>query len=562
MIRTAALSFALALVPAVASAQVASSSTAVAYEAPISKLRYSFMVLSTLRYQLNNGNVTEVGVTLDDGTRIPNPTYLPTGEDLYDATTTFGAEIAYEQMQLAARFDTALYFHEPVAAENAVPRLRRDLIRRYDNVYQLEYISASYSDRDVTLTVGDYYMTLGRGLILAIRKVGDVGLDNKLRGANLKLRLGDLTLNPFGGFTNIKNYEAGTGYNYDNGNDRILGGRAEYKFGKYLKLGGHGVWMTNREELPIQVEYRGYGATVELPRPVKWLSMYGEIGRMERDSTSADFIGVDQTNSLAIYGSANIYAGPLTVLLEGKHYDNQQLIPPDLFQQGVNGNDIDSRQALNQYVAPPTAERQLLILLTNQTVSGGRIRLDYRINSKIIPFLAFGRYYDRSVGDNDPVDATAVYGGGTFRWDGGRIRGNAGYRGQFGGLDRDDLHLVLDVAQHLWADYEFEFVVNALRARQDLQDDGWREDWVEGRFAASFKAGRTWGATLAYEYYTRQPDKFRQHYPSIAGQWQFSDNGLVRALVGGERAGLKCTGGVCRFFPGFEGARMELDWRF
>lgn len=558
------ISAAFGLALTLMSAEVTTATTAVAfstpapiaYEAP-SLWRKSFLLLSTGRYQYDNGDRT--AITQDDpnnpGQEILNERYDPTGEDFYDLTTTIGGEIGYGPMQLALRFDTALYFHEPIASPNANRLIRENLNQRYDNVYNLDYISASYSDRDVDLTLGDFYVTLGRGIILAVRKVGDVGVDNKLRGANGKVRLGDLTLNAFGGEMNIKNFEQGTGYNFDNGHDLVVGGRAEYGFGKFLKVGGHGVLMRNDEDLIRDVEIRGYGATFELPRPVSWGSLYAEVAGIEREIVEPNQPRSDE-DSFAAYASANIFAGPLTFLIEGKHYDNLPLIVPDLFQQGIGGTNVDARQAINQYTAPPTAERPLLILLTNQTVTGGRVRMDYRISPEIVPFIAVGRYHDESISEAAATDATAVYGGGTFRWEGGQITGNTGYRGQFGGLDRVDIHLYFDAEQHLFGDYAAELYVNALKARQD------NEDWVEGRVAMSLKAGRDWAATVAYEFYTRTPDLYRQHYVSVAGQWQFAPRGLVRALVGGERAGLKCSGGVCRFFPGFEGGRVELDLRF
>ncbi|MEQ8280672.1 MAG: DUF6029 family protein [Deltaproteobacteria bacterium] len=573
--KTVLFGAALALLASpVASAEVTTSSIATSSAAPTlfsttpietsfeepSPWRTGFLLLSTARYQYDNGDRTQLtAINPNTGVLELDTRYDPTGENFYDLVTTIGGEVGYGPMQVAMRFDTALFFNEPVAHPDAVPRIAENLEQRYNNVYNLDYISASYSDRNVDLTLGDFYITLGRGLLLAIRKVGDVGVDNKLRGANGKVRLGDLSLNAFGGFVNLRNFEQGQGFNYDNGNDLIVGGRAEYGFGKYLKIGGHGVLMRNQDDRPRQAEIRGVGATVELPRPVKWAKLYAEAVFMERDIKDPGQ-PVDTTDTFAAYMSANVFAGPITVLFEGKHYDNLPLIVPDLVAQSDSPT-INSRQIINLYIAQPTAERPQLILLTNQTVTGGRVRVDYRVTDKIVPFIAAGRYHDetavRVAGDGSAAtDATAVYGGGTFRWEGGTATGNAGYRGQFGGLERVDIHLFADAEQHLWGDNAAELYVNVLKARQD------NEDWYEGRVAASFKAGRTWGATLAYEFYTRTPGLFREHYFSVAGNWQFSERGLVRALVGGERAGLKCTGGVCRFFPGFEGGRIELDLRY
>ena len=148
------ISAAFGLALTLMSAEVTTATTAVAfstpapiaYEAP-SLWRKSFLLLSTGRYQYDNGDRT--AITQDDpnnpGQEILNERYDPTGEDFYDLTTTIGGEIGYGPMQLALRFDTALYFHEPIASPNANRLIRENLIQRYDNVYNLDYISASYS---------------------------------------------------------------------------------------------------------------------------------------------------------------------------------------------------------------------------------------------------------------------------------------------------------------------------------------------------------------------------------------------------------------------------------
>ena len=61
-------------------------------------------------------------------------------------------------------------------------------------------------------------------------------------------------------------------------------------------------------------------------------------------------------------------------------------------------------------------------------------------------------------------------------------------------------------------------------------------------------------------------------YTSLNGQPPVYFNGSVRynfrsdssvvLFVGEQRGGLRCVSGVCRVFPAFEGARMELTMRF
>lgn len=602
----------------VASSELKPDATASAERAPPwwSKLRYSFVLLTTARWQFDNGDRTKPFFDPDnDGQPDINGNWNPSGEDFGDLTTTIGGSIGYGRWLLAARFDAALYAHRPVAAPDASALIERDLRDRYARLFRAEYVALSYTDKDFDTTLGDYYMTLGRGMILSIRKSGDVGVDNKLRGAKVAGRFGGVRLLGFGGFVNGKNYEAGTGYYYPErqqdadpegrpyeANDLVLGGRLAYRRSRYFEVGAHAAYIRSPEDADgDSADVIGVAGSLELPRPVKWLSVYLEGAGLRRtDSRLAE----DETG-WGIYGNANLYLGPVTVLMEGKMYDNMF----NVFPRGIRQ---PRRQVINRYVEPPTAERPLTILLANNTVTGGRLRVDWRVTRGVIPYVAGGRYRDDSFGRDPlgvdlegvpPTDISAVYGG--IRWQRGasEVVLEVGYRGQANdfderepGLDprerarrtdldgstfRDDLHLLVDYAQRLFGPVSVELVVNGTRASQGIgaadcglatdlpaecvgREPGVRfvainDDWYEGRLALSLKSTDGFGLTGAWEFYTRQPDCFDQHYFSIGGQWTFADGCTLRALYGGERAGLKCSGGVCRFFPGFEGGRLELS---
>lgn len=555
-----------------------------------SPVQWDLTLDTALRWQLDDGNVT--GPT--------DRNWDPVAEDFRDWTATIGGSIRWKRFQASVRIDTAVYGNESVAAPDASQIVKSSAANRYQDTIRLEYISGVYAKGRDSVTLGDFYVTLGRGMILAVRKVSDVGVDNKLRGAMFRLNpAGDLTLQAFGGVLNIKNFEQGTGYVYPEEDDLVGGARAEYSFGKYLRIGVHG--MTYRRfglEGGDENENYGYGGTIELPRPVSWASVYLEAGALSRrlieDGTETDRSGY------GLYGSTNLYLGPATVLVEGKLYD-------DLFQllPGARLTSVDGRQLINRLQEPPTAEPAQSIILTNRSVGGGRARIDYRIDPSVVPYVSFGRYrdFDGSV----PSDITSVFAGSRFSWSGGHATVTGGFRGDY--LDQSelpirdqfeeplltrDVHWIADISQEIVSDYSLELFASGRYAAEqagsvpctaaDALDAGrvcdvnegtgagiirtteGRQirdltDWVEGRVALSFSSSGGWSVTGAWEFYTKSPDTFRPYYFSIGGQWEFMEGSVVRALVGQERAGLKCSGGACRFFPGFEGGRLELSMR-
>ncbi|MEO1230961.1 MAG: DUF6029 family protein [Myxococcota bacterium] len=569
-------------------------------------LQYEFVLQSTARWQVDNGESSEFFNTLTgapqacmsneecagdsvcfEGTcRSLNRQYDPSGENFGDLVTTVGGTARWEAFVATARIDTAVYVSAPEAAPDASSFIADRLEERYENQIQAEYFSLAYSDKNVELTLGDYYVTLGRGLVLGVRIADSVGVDNKLRGAEGKFHVGPVDLHAFGGFLNIKNYEPGTGFAYEDTNDFIGGGRAELALGKIARIGAHAAYIQTPVIDLNQTEFLNIGATLELPRPVKWASFYAEVARIDRNR----YIGLSrqlfEQNGIGIYSNLNLYFGPLTLLLEGKIYDNMVSILPGDATSAL----AQRRQNINRLSEPPTAERFGATILTNQTVFGGRLRADWAITPKIVPYVSYGHYNDGGCGlfgqagegsaggaecddtQSDGVDGippptpksfiNAIFAGLRWRWSGGDLSAEAGYRGQFffgdqttspSTLAQEESHATADVHQR-FGDFNLELFLLG----KTLTQIG--NEWVEGRVAFTTGHDDGWSVTGAYEYTTISPNS-REHYPSLSGQVQLAQGVLIRALIGGERPGLKCSGGACRFFPGFEGARLELNLR-
>ncbi len=533
------------------------------YEPP-SPWRWNVILNSTARWQQDDGDITQPG----------ERDYDPTGENFGDWVTTFGGTVGYNEFQASVRFDSALYLNAPVASPDASTLIRRRTTDRFQNTFRLEHIAATYSGRGASLTLGDFYVTLGRGLVLAVRKVDDVGVDNKLRGAEARVKAGGFKFHIFGGFLNIKNYEPGTGFAYQETGDLIGGGRIEYGFGKYLRLGAHAALIEPPQRIGADglVEKSrtiGYAVTLEMPRPVRWASLFLELARRER---STQLSGIkNESDGYGFYGSANFYWGPITVLAEGKVYNNLLALNPGDYPQASDPSFKlqGQRQIINRIAEPPTAERPLAIILRNRTVVGGRVRTDYRVKPWLVPYVSFGVYEDQDDPEN-PALIWSAFAGTRLKWSSGHASLESGYRAEiFSNNDSiltRDVHWIVDVSQKLFGVYSAELFSAGRHATeaagQELDGTFLLDTWFEGRLALSFKSADGWSVIGAYEFYTKTPDDTKPHYFSIGGQWEFMEGSFVRALYGGERAGLKCSGGVCRQFPGFEGGRIELNFRY
>lgn len=101
---------------------------------------------------------------------------------------------------------------------------------------------------------------------------------------------------------------------------------------------------------------------------------------------------------------------------------------------------------------------------------------------------------------------------------------------------------------------------------------GVSKDWVEGENYTGINIAPKWVFTQGFEYSTRDlppsttfagiKDYPAWLYLNVGGIYKFTKDSNLRLFVGQQRGGLKCISGVCRIFPPFEGARMELTVRF
>jgi len=67
-----------------------------------------------------------------------------------------------------------------------------------------------------------------------------------------------------------------------------------------------------------------------------------------------------------------------------------------------------------------------------------------------------------------------------------------------------------------------------------------------------------------YEYSDQPPvqaPNYKHHYAG-AVTYRFMPGSWFRVFYGSTRGGLKCSGGVCRVFPPFNGLKTEVTVRF
>ena len=84
--------------------------------------------------------------------------------------------------------------------------------------------------------------------------------------------------------------------------------------------------------------------------------------------------------------------------------------------------------------------------------------------------------------------------------------------------------------------------------------------WWQGEHQNALKIAPKWVLSQGFEYTTLIG--LPTYYFNGGVLYRFTSESNIRVYVGQNRGGLRCVSGICRIFPAFSGARVELTLRF
>ena len=363
-----------------------------------------------------------------------------------------------------------------------------------------------------------------------------------------------------------------------------------------------------------------YSGSLSIPSIARHGDLYMEVaGQSLRDGqlTALAQAGVPATKAPdssghAIYASASFNAGPIAVSLEGKSYRN--FFPLSSNIDTFNKNFGAPEYSLIRYNQVPTVEP-----VYNETISGGspdvcidggRGRIDYRFDrgTAIYAWLGRSSSWTELPGRNDAV-CTVSEATRTNTWDtavgtelaleGGKshVRAWVGARttdipgatapGQEPTFYREG-YIRYDLVKHLTE--RFSLQMQGFHRRR-YEPFSFSEAWTEGENYTALQWSPHFSAVLGYEYEYKPTIHCRSDYHDEKGAHQgvdlchylnggltfranLSDGGTptervlgrifdtVSVFVGQRRGATRCVSGVCRRFPPFEGAKLEITSRF
>jgi hypothetical protein len=443
----------------------------------------------------------------------------------------------------------------------------------------LEKLSLRQKGEHLEVSVGDSYVSFGRGIALNLVRNTDIDLDTSLRGVRAVVRAGSWDFTGVSGLTNPQQVQQDN-RNLDIHPDiqhMVSGLRAE-RFGLGpFNLGAHGVIYGF--EQPAEAGEPGLaryaepvdmlvgGATLEA-MGLAGLDLSTEVDWFD-DRSSEHLAGDDAQTGFAAYGSLSAYPGRAVVLLEGKHY--------------VDAEGVNTMCAADHYelAVAPTLEYERVITedssaaVNSNDISGARLRVDYPVRPGVLmPYLSMAVFRDRELGGlhfNDTPE-TILHPVAGLQWLGeqAHVIGNLGGRADLrdGGAHDADVNLHADVDIEVPAGKlgAIELAVAAMRFQWG-DNPVQQSDFFDMTNSLALHATDAWTFIL-YQDYTDNPliageGNLSEHlYGATEVQYKPSTALTTSLFFGSYKAGIRCAGGQCRSLPGFSGMRFGLSGTF
>jgi hypothetical protein len=477
--------------------------------------------------------------------------------------------VAYQMYRAEARLEGTKFLGLPGSWSAPSP---------HADVLEAEKLTFEVRGRDARVWVGDFYQVLGRGLLLNLRKMDELGLDTTLRGAKATFQDRELSLTAFGGLTNGVNLDPATWKKVDDPNDLLTGAAVGYRLPIGLEAGLHGLYARFRQDVPPENDHArqeawGLGASLDWRR----LGLYGEADFLRRSAVSYfasnEGLGLDyrstRDDGLAAFLSGLQRFGPVTLLAEAKWTHRFGL------ESTLRPGDSTRGLAALPYTASPTLEKEDLRLAPHESALGARARVSLTIApADAVLRLDHTHFFDPpdapgSLSAIDPYDDVDRIDHTTLAWEQHLLENRltltatGGFRQEMKKSPEPD-HQLWYAEASAQVPIAAGFAVDLIARHEDWKDDDpllGVDAWRDGTLGMTFTLWSDLVLAVSTDYSTRST-AVHTWFPNGSLEWKYTDTGSVKAFGGYSRGGLKCVGGVCRMLPDFDGGWVLWVQRF
>lgn len=401
--------------------------------------------------------------------------------------------------------------------------------------------------KHISLRIGDFYYSMGRGLLLSLLKTFEKEgleyiIDTTIDGGKLSLSPGQFVAEFAGGWIDREE---------SNLKDKIFAGTLGWRVKNFVNLQVH--YLYSRLEKGSTFGNKNVSmesVSLDIPNILDKAKIYGEFSLIQKDTYHSD----ERISGHGLYLESGLYLGNFTFLLEFKDYKHLNF----------------------EYNRPPLLENEQLDILANQfdvdatSIFAASCRIDYF--SPKISTLFYGKTsYFKDNPENHPFFSKykreiAHFLAGVERKfkDTGYVHFLAGYR-----METNSSLVFLSTHGNA---FHYQFNISyPLTPRISVEAD-WKSkdfrgkylDYFERRSFFSFHYSPRLILTVFFEQ-TNDPEilfiKNKKNWWAGQIEVKISPSNSIRIFFGSTKGGVKCSGGTCRLFPPFEGLRIEAIFR-
>ncbi|MCK4386254.1 MAG: hypothetical protein KAW52_08335, partial [candidate division Zixibacteria bacterium] len=394
---------------------------------------------------------------------------------------------------------------------------------------ELSYRYFQLSPEFLKLTVGNYYVMFGRGLILRSYENRDLRHDNNLDGIKGTIDLDGFDLTLVGGTPRGK---------YKRINDPLHGVDGKIAFFEWMTLGGSYL-RTNISDFGF---VRLYGGNMGLTFP--HLDLYGEYARGNPPGK------YQEKNGDGIYLSSNIYYTNFGLSLEYKDYERF-----DFTNRGVTYNN------------PPSLTKEHLYTLLNRRayVLNLRDEKGFQVQTTSTPHerLSLLANYSYTTDHKDKMIFSEIYGEAEYDY-----KDLATIKGAFSRMENKKeagspyyLAPVVDIDYYLSQQASITFVLEHLWTNKYDGDLTYYDQIISLGLSYSPIISLTFTHERTTEWETRVWSGKKRWFLTTL-DLTLGENHNLSLGIGFRRAGKVCSGGVCTERPTLDGWEIKLLSQF
>ncbi|MGB2804279.1 MAG: DUF6029 family protein [Candidatus Zixiibacteriota bacterium] len=398
---------------------------------------------------------------------------------------------------------------------------------------KLSFRNFQLSSEFLELTVGNYYVVFGRGLILRSYENRDLRHDNNLDGVKGTIDFEGFNLTLLGGTAAGK---------YERLDDPLHAADGKVAVTDWMTVGGSYL-RTHITDFGL-VRLGGGNVSLNLPN----LDVYAEYARKYNPH-----LPYTPEEGEGTYLSANVYTAGLGLALEYKDYDDFSFFNPNQNVSLNNPPPLAKEHAytlLNRHAYEPALidERGIQAELTSSPLEGLSVLANYSYTADSDDELIFSEAYGELEYD---YEDRATLKGGFSRQENKQEEG-----------DPVRLAPLFDIEYYLSESNSVNFILEHLYTEKY---DG-KLTYYDQILSLSFSQSPTGSITLTHERTTQwkvsENWEGRRDWLIATLDLSLGENHNLSLSVGSRRKGKVCAGGVCVDKPALDGFEIKLLSRF